>query len=177
MHASIHCHEFSGLSTYIKNFLTLFIYSAVILSYILVCSICSCWIQNFHPPIYTFPMRLSSWSSIPTLLNFLPLFISNTAPFFSPNDIQMLSENILIVWTRESSWSLFAPYNLRSSMNRRWLINVIFSWSLYPAFIFLSTIASGNMIITRVIAIMSLLGNILSWCHFVQVLMLMLFPS
>ena len=89
-----------------------------------------------------------SGSSIHVLSTLLPLFISNTAHSCSPKDIWTSSENILTVWTRESSWSLFAPYNFRLSMNG-WLIGVMFFWSLYSAFIFLGGWVSGSMITTK----------------------------
>ena len=86
----------------------------------------------------------------------------------SKYDIWMSSENILSVCTRGSSWSLFVRYNVRSSVNRRWLIGVVFLWSRSSVFIFLSLVVAWLQ--QRVMERGSLLGRSFSWCQLVEAL-------
>ena len=101
------------------------------------------------PSSSTFLICWSSGKSNPMLPTCLFLLISRTSHLSSPNDILMSCEKILTTSTSESSWSLLASYNFKSSMNNRRLTSSMSFASPYPALIFRSTSVSGSMIKTN----------------------------
>ena len=78
----------------------------------------------------------------------LPLFVISTAHFSIPNFIPMSPLNILTVCISKSSWFEVFAYNFKSSINRRWLIFILFPED-YPASHFLRMRVRGIIVITN----------------------------
>ena len=78
-------------------------------------------------PRYLYPVFKSisisispSRKVIPSLVSYLPHFITNITHLCIPNSILISALNILTVFTVRSSSFSVLQYNFRSSMNRRW---------------------------------------------------------